>query len=181
MFPLSNHEKFKYLENPLQYFINPVITMINYSEDKNFRDITMVGISGGGWTTNLTSALDIRVNNSFPVAGTHPMFIRLQKNKDTDFEQTDEKLLSLVNYLDMYIMGAVGKGRSQIQILNKYDSCCFYGEDYLIYSDFISSKVKNFEHGYFKVFSDTSHNEHKISEIALKEIFKEINSVTHKK
>ena len=180
-FPLNIHEKFKYLESPLQYFIAPVISMLNYSENKNFSDITMVGISGGGWTTNLTSAIDTRVNYSFPVAGTHPMFIRLQKPKDTDFEQNLNELSSEINYLDMYIMGAVGKGRFQTQILNKYDSCCFYGDDYLFYEDFIASKVQQFEYGNFKVFSDTSHYEHKISKVALLEILKEINSNPNKK
>lgn len=174
-FPLSNHENLKYLENPLQYFINPVITMINYSEKKGYEDISMIGISGGGWTTNIVSALDLRIRNSIPIAGTHPMFIRLQKIKDTDFEQTDEELLSHLNYLDLYIMGSVGEKRKQLQILNKYDSCCFYGDDYLFYSDFIISEVKNYRNGEFKFYSDSSHEEHKISEIALEVSLNEIN------
>ena len=178
----SEHDRLKYLENPMQYFIAPVISMINYSEPKNFSNITMVGISGGGWTTTLTAAVDSRINFSFPVAGTYPMFIRFQKPSKNygDFEQTYERLYSEVNYLDMYIMGAAGKERLQTQILNKYDECCFDGDDYKVYADFISTKVENFKNGNFQVFSDTSHSEHKISQIALSRIFDEINSSPNK-
>ena len=78
-FQLDNHNKFKFLENPLEYLISPVITMINYSKGKNFDDITMIGISGGGWTTTLTAAVDTRIKFSFPVAGSYPMYIRFLK------------------------------------------------------------------------------------------------------
>lgn len=178
-FTLDEHEKFKYLENPLQYFISPVITMINYSMDKNFSDISMVGISGGGWTTTLAAAVDSRIKFSFPVAGTYPMFIRFRRPTKAygDFEQTYEKLVLQINYLDMYIMGAAGKGRTQLQILNKYDSCCFDGVDYQSYNEFIAAKSKEFDGGSFEVFSDTSHAEHKISELALSKIFETIQSV----
>ena len=174
----SEHDRFKYLANPIQYFIAPVISLINYSELENFSNITMVGISGGGWTTTVTAAVDSRINFSYPVAGTYPMFIRFQKPSKNygDFEQTYERLYSEVNYLDLYVLGATGKERLQTQILNKYDDCCFDGEDYKVYADFISTKVENFENGNFQVFSDTSHSEHKISQIALSRIFDEIYS-----
>jgi len=178
----SEHDRFKYLENPIQYFIAPIISMINYSELENFSNITMVGISGGGWTTTLTAAVDSRINSSFPVAGTYPMFIRFQKPSKNygDFEQTYERLYSEVNYLDLNVLGAAGKERLQTQILNKYDDCCFDGDDFKFYADFISTKVENFENGSFQVFSDTSHSEHKISQLALSRIFDEINSSSNK-
>jgi hypothetical protein len=178
-FTLNDHEKFKYLENPLQYFISPVITMINYSIDKNFSDISMVGISGGGWTTTLAAAVDSRIKFSFPVAGTYPMFIRFHRPDKAygDYEETYEKLVSEINYLDMYIMGSVGKSRKQLQILNRYDSCCFDGTDYQSYDKFIAAKSQEFNGGSFEVFSDTSHSEHKISELALSKIFETIQSI----
>lgn len=178
----SSHDRLKYLENPIQYFIFPVISMINYAEQKKFNSITMVGLSGGGWTTTLTAAVDSRVNYSFPVAGTYPMFIRFQKPTKNygDWEQTYPILYSEINYLDMYVMGATGEDRFQMQILNKYDECCFDGDDYKIYADFISSKVKIFKNGSFQVFSDSSHAEHKISQIALTKILDEINSASNR-
>lgn len=166
---LDDHEKFKFLKNPLQYFISPIITMINYASDKNYKDISMVGISGGGWTTTLAAAVDSRIKFSAPIAGTYPMFIHFRQRKSSfgDFEQTNFTLLSEINYLDMYILGSVGQNRKQLQILNKYDSCCFNGADYKIYEQYIAEKCKKFNSGSFSVFSDTSHSEHKISNQAL--------------
>ncbi|SIS51392.1 hypothetical protein SAMN05421766_102505 [Zobellia uliginosa] len=169
---LENHEELKYLDTPLQYFIAPVVTMVNYAKKQNYNEIAMIGISGGGWTTTVTAALDPRINYSFPVAGTYPMFVRYSKPSKNygDFEQTHVGLYQKVNYLDMYIMGATGKNRYQFQILNKYDSCCFEGDDYKKYVDFVSEKVRAFESGKFLFYSDTSHKQHKISDIALKQI-----------
>ena len=38
----------------------------------------MVGISGGGWTTGVYSALDPRIEKSFVVAGTAPTVFEIQ-------------------------------------------------------------------------------------------------------
>ena len=178
---LENHEEFKYLERPLQYFISPAITMLNYGQQYNYEDISMVGISGGGWTTTLTAAMDSRINYSFPVAGTYPQFVRYQKPSTFygDFEQTYFDLYQSVNYLDMYVMGAVGESRFQLQIFNKYDPCCYMGEEFKKYESFVSSNVGKFENGKFWVFSDTSHKEHKISESALEQIDNALNLVAN--
>ena len=170
---MDDHDRFKFLENPISYFILPVISMINYSENFNFQDITMIGISGGGWTTTICAALDSRINYSFPIAGTYPMFIRFktpQKNYG-DFEQTYSHLYKEINYLDMYILGAVGKNRKQVQIINKYDPCCFGGEDYKYYANFISDQVKTYSGGEFAVLSDSTHVQHKISSFAHDKIY----------
>ncbi len=175
--PLRDHDNLKFLENPIQFFISPVIIMINYSINKQFQDITMVGISGGGWTTTLASAIDSRINYSFPVAGSYPMFIKFQRPKKAwgDFEQTYEVLYKNVNYVDLYTLGSIGSNRFQLQILNKYDPCCFDGEDYKKYISRVKNAVEKFEFGSFDVFLDTSHREHKISKVALEEIFNRIN------
>ncbi|NQU51519.1 MAG: hypothetical protein HQ522_03160 [Bacteroidetes bacterium] len=180
--PFNNHERFKYLENPIQYFITPIVSMINYSENKKFDDVTMIGISGGGWTTTLTAAADSRINYSFPIAGTYPMFIRLEKPKKNygDFEQTYEQLYSKINYLDMYVLGSVGENRFQVQILNEFDPCCFDGDDFNRYASFVSSKVEKFNSGRFDLFSDFTHKEHQISEVALLEISKNLKSTPEK-
>lgn len=178
---LSNHEEFKYLDHPLQYFIAPVITMINHAESQGFEDINMVGVSGGGWTTTLVAALDNRLSNSFPVAGSYPMFVRYQEASRNygDFEQTYPDLYSNINYLDLYILGAVGKARSQLQISNKYDPCCYGGDAYKQYDKFISQWVKKFDYGSFSVLSDSTHKQHKISDWALQQISIALEKTVH--
>ena len=53
-----------------------MIIAINYIEqiygDVN---ISMCGFSGGGWTTTIAAAIDPRIKNSFPVAGSLPVFL----------------------------------------------------------------------------------------------------------
>ena len=41
-------------------------------ENYNFESYYMVGISGGGWTTTLSAAIDDRISKSYSVAGTSP-------------------------------------------------------------------------------------------------------------
>ncbi len=174
---LLNHEEFKYLDQPLQYFIGPVITMLNYAESKNYRDISMVGVSGGGWTTTIAAAVDERINHSFPVAGSYPMFVRYQDNLKNygDFEQTFPELYKQVNYLDLYVLGATGNNRSQTQILNKYDPCCYGGDSYLQYEAIVSKRVNKNQSGSFEILSDTTHTKHEISEWALEQIDNRLN------
>ena len=177
---LRPHEHLMYLENPIQYFIRPVITMINYSLDKKFDDLTMVGFSGGGWTTTLVAAMDSRINYSFPISGTLPLFIRLSYGYlKGGAEELYEKLYKKVNYLDMYILGSVGANRFQVQMLTKLDRCCFDGTYYKYYFPTIKSAVDKFDHGKFDVFIDSTHRDHKISKTTIMKISEIINS-THK-
>jgi hypothetical protein len=171
---LNDHEMLRYLKKPIQYFITPVIAMLNYAGTKNFHDITMVGLSGGGWTATVAAAIDKRINYSFSVAGSYPMFIKLRNpEKDYgDFEQVYEEIYSRVDYLDMYVLGSVGKNRRQLQVYNKYDPCCFDGEDYKAYQSEVAAVVSEFSDGKFGVFPDTHNRNHDISDESLHEISK---------
>ncbi|CAN5408368.1 hypothetical protein BH11BAC1_BH11BAC1_21500 [soil metagenome] len=175
---LGDHELMRFLHYPLQYFLTPVITMLNYASDKKFKDISMIGLSGGGWTTTLAAAIDPRINYSFPVAGTSPMYIRFRKLDKSygDFEQIYEAVYSKVDYLDMYIMGSAGEKRLQLQILNKFDPCCFDGDEYKEYEAISSDNVKKVQQGNFSVYLDTLNKDHGISDAALDEVSKKLNS-----
>jgi hypothetical protein len=166
------HEFMKFLDHPISFFITPVVTMINYAQAKSFRDITMCGISGGGWTTTIVSAIDTRINYSFPVAGTSPMYIKLSSplNSYGDFEQVYQPLYSKIGYLDMYVLGATGENRFQVQVLNLHDPCCFEGTFFQHYEPFVKALVKEFDHGSFQVISDTLNLNHEISDFALNQI-----------
>jgi hypothetical protein len=177
----GNHDYFKFLENPIGYFINPVVVMLNYAESLGFKRIHMCGISGGGWTTTLVAGIDTRIDSSFPVAGTYPLYIRFISSPEKnygDFEQTWPELYREVNYLDFYLLGSVGKGRKQVQILNQFDPCCFDGLLYSHYEPAIQKVIREFDHGSFKVIIDSTHREHKISGYALEKIMEELNPTT---
>lgn len=118
---LINHNYLIFLNpenfSPIKYFLESVIVSLNYIEDNfNFSSISMVGISGGGWTTVLCSAIDPRITRSYPVAGSVPLFLRTY-NDIGDYEQYLPELYRIANYLDLYVLGCYGEGRKQLQIL----------------------------------------------------------------
>ena len=133
----------------------------------------MVGISGGGWTTTLYSAIDQRITQSYSVAGSLPQYLRNTQADMGDYEQTLPNLYRIANYLDLYTLDAYGNNRKHIQIFNKYDPCCFADPAFETYSGIIKSAINNLDgNGTFAVYVDDTHKEHKISNHALEIILK---------
>jgi len=158
----------------LRFFIEPVITGINYFIDQNpdYQDISMVGLSGGGWTVHIAAAVDPRINLSIPVAGSWPLYLRHYYPGSTgDAEQTLPALYKKrASWLDLYILGGYGTGRTQIQILNQFDTCCFYGISYTTYEVTVSSTVRTLGYGQWKCVLDSSHKKHQISTWAIDKV-----------
>lgn len=161
----------------IKYFIEPVIVSINYLETKyNFESIHMVGISGGGWTAILSAALDDRIEKTFSVAGSYPIFLRNDPKNFGDYEQHNLELYKIANYLDLYVMGSYGTDRLLVQIFNKYDPCCFDGDVSLLYDTQIKNTVSTLGKGNFKTIIDDTHKEHKISNYSLEIIINELKN-----
>ena len=178
---IQSHNQFELLENenfsPIKFFVEPVIVSINYLEKYHtFDSYHMIGISGGGWTTTLIAALDDRINETFSVAGSYPIFLRSDPKNFGDYEQHHIELYKIANYLDLYVLASVGDDRKFIQIFNMHDPCCFGGTAFEEYEDDIIATVKTFDNGYFKVYLDDTHREHEISDHSLEIINNEIIS-----
>lgn len=158
--------------NPIKFFLEPIATALNTLEnDHAYHDIGMIGISGGGWTTHLYAAIDPRVRQSFAVAGSLPWYLRAgafhgPRDKG-DWEQGFTRDLKNLTYLDMYILAGEGKGRHHLQILNKYDACCFAGIRHRTYEPSVQAAMRGIDHGAFTIFLDDSHHDHAISMHAL--------------
>ena len=105
--------------SPLQLFVEPVARTVNYALKSGYSRVDLIGLSGGGWTTTLYAAIDPRIRLSIPVAGTFPRPLPCGINTD-DPEQN-----AIASYLNLYVLGSLGRDRRQIQILNEYDACCF--------------------------------------------------------
>jgi len=165
----STHKHLRFLESstfsPVKFFVEPIGTSLNYL-DKNFDfdSYHMIGISGGGWTTVLFSAIDDRVLQSYSVAGTFPMFMRSDPKNIGDYEQNIPELYRIANYLELYILDSYGDDRVHVQIFNKNDSCCFSGNSSGLYDHKIKEKLIKLDRGNFFLYVDDTHNEHKISE-----------------
>jgi len=156
---------------PIKFFVEPIAVALNYSvKQMSHDDVIMIGLSGGGWTTTLYAAIDPRVRLSFPVAGTLPDYLRVGRPGDKgDWEQYYPALYKVANYLDLYVLGSSGPGRKQRQVLNKYDSCCFWGVGYRTYEQHVRMAVIDIGRGSFDVYLDETHRSHRISQNALNE------------
>jgi hypothetical protein len=92
-----------------------------------------------------------------------------------DFEQSWPPLYSIANYLDLYVMGATGKGRKQVQIYNQFDSSCYAGVRYKTYEKLVGERVNIIGDGDFSVVLDSTHRKHCLSEFAIEKIIDNLN------
>ena len=171
----DDHSDFGFIESdvfsPLKFFVEPVTVFLNYAlEEYEYDMVAMVGISGGGWTTTLAAALEPRIARSYPVAGSLPLFFASGR----DYEQNHPDFYALVNYLELYVLGTYGGERRQLQVLNRYDPCCFAGTEYALYEERVARTAQRVGNGSFSVFLDETHREHKISEAALAVILSDL-------
>ncbi len=175
------------IQNPkptygLRLFLDPTIVSLNYLLQQNkYKDVNMVGLSGGGWTTNLIAAIDLRIKYSFSVAGSTPLFYR-GKSSVGDIEQFIPQLYrDIAGYPDLYILGAYGKGRKQVQILNSKDDCCFgikqhkpgrdYYEDLRACEKSVSDRLTSLKaKGQYHLVIDETAPSHQISKYALEKV-----------
>jgi hypothetical protein len=112
----------------LRYFLEPVAASVNYLQAAYPRyDFSMLGLSGGGWTTTLYAAIDPRITLSMPIAGSLPLYLRFggSPSSEGDTEQTLTALYAAHHYPDLYVLGASGAGRRQVQVLGRRDPSCF--------------------------------------------------------
>lgn len=179
---LTTHDHMKFLRpkhgHPIRYFLDPVVIVLNYLERNcSYGLVSMVGISGGGWTTTVAAAADTRIGLSVPVAGTLPLYLRSNAQGDWgDYEQNDPDLYSTVNYLDLYILGSVGIDRKQLQVINQFDPCCFPGKKWETYKDVVRERVRRLGSGEFDLFLDDSHKEHTVSDVTMTRILEELGT-----
>ena len=180
-FKLEHHLHFEFLKNndfnPMSYFFEPINSTLNSIDDEyDFDKYHMIGISGGGWTTTLSAAIDDRISKSYSVAGTSPFSMRNGLNDLGDYEQRVSSLYQISNYPELYVLASFGQDRNHYQIFNKFDSCCFDGDSRLILAEPINQKLFNFS-GNFVVLIDDTHKEHKISELMHKKILNSLKNI----
>ena len=177
---LTSHNQLRLLEandfNPMKLFLDPIQINLNFlDKEYNFKRYSMIGLSGGGWTTVVYSAIDERISDSFSVASSMPFYLRVDDRDMGDYEQRNIELYQNVNYLELYVLSAYGDGRKHIQIFNKNDPCCFSGNGYETYEFVIKDKISQLGKGNFQIFIDDTHNEHKISEYVMSLIHEHIS------
>lgn len=171
---LYHHDRLQLADQPFRYFVEPVIALLNFLQTQKFSHISMLGFSGGAWTTVLASAIDPRIEQSFSVAGSVPHYLRGERQSEWgDFEQHFAPLYRIANYPELYLM-ATSRGRTHVQISNRYDPCCFGGVASQSYAEPLQQLAHEMTHGEFQVREDTSHRQHQLSSTTLQTISQQL-------
>jgi len=187
----AHEEMFEKLVPPLgggtvfRFFLEPVVQNINYflKTTINPQDVVMIGVSGGGWTTHMAAAVDMRIKLSVPVAGSSPLYHR---NRDPhsygDTEQyfapmyaediaADGSGGGVATWLEIYVLGGYGEGRRQIMVTNLHDTCCFSGTFADEFKNIVAQVVAcELGNGRWEHVLDSTHREHQISPWAVEEV-----------
>ncbi len=154
-----NHDNY----TSLVPFVLPTIAIINLLAN-DFDDVSMVGISGGGWTATIAAAIDPRIKFSCPVAGSLP---QAYKPVAADYEQG--ALFGVSDYPDIYALGAFESGRHQRQVLIRDEPSTLFGS--VLYGTNYEAEVVDVVDalvaGTFDWYEDTSQAIHAISSKAL--------------
>ncbi|WP_165602663.1 alpha/beta hydrolase family protein [Candidatus Terasakiella magnetica] len=163
--------KIDQVKHPQEVIFKPVFASLNHVLNTNKIDhVYMMGLSAGGWVTAVSAALDPRIEKSYPIAGVLPLALR-QGDKERASPQFYKPMLDAASYLDMFVMAADDQSRSQLQIFNRYDRCCFNNVRGKLYEDIVSQNSA----GSFKVLIDETHARHKISTWAFEQILEDMN------
>lgn len=167
-------------------FLEPLVQGVNHflRVTPDAADVSFVGLSGGGWSVHMLAALDPRIKQSFPVAGSYPLYARppgmshdaeqfhapLYCELDDNGDGIADAAAGVASWLEIYALGGYGAGRRQIQILNLYDSCCFSGDTFKTYDNFVAGIVRKLAQGEWGFHSDASHRSHLISPVVLNHV-----------
>lgn len=164
------------IDRPLRFHIEPVIAGLNHAlQSRAYLSSDMIGFSMGGFLTTLAAAIETRIERSYPIAGTYPNYLRTGQEVMEVGPPYYPQLLAVANQLDLYVLGAAGPGRSQLQIFNRYDRCCFNGVRGKVYEDAVRDAVaRTPAGGAFAVLLDESHADHRISRFTIKTVLDDL-------
>jgi hypothetical protein len=126
-----------------KFFVLPVMSSIDLAlSQRAYQQITMLGHSGGGWTTTLSAAVDTRIDNSISYAGGLPFFARQRAVDIGDAEQFDTALYRDFPYTTLYELASWSAVRKRVhyQLYNKNDDCCFSGESAEIFASYLQTR-----------------------------------------
>ena len=174
----------------MAFFLEPVVQVTNelLTRHPENSGLVMVGLSGGGWTTHFSAALDPRITLSVPVAGALPLYARpfsrgskgdseqeyppILREDDSNNDGVLDKAVGACSWLEIFALGGIGPSgkRKQVQVINFDDSCCFNGPVYQTYSESLSKKVAEIGTGEWQVYVDRTHQSHLISTKTLDEV-----------
>lgn len=155
--------------DPLTLFIAPHFNIIK-SLSSDYNEISIIGISGGGWYSVWLSALIPKIKFSVSYAGSLPMEYRKFDGVSGDWEQQSSQVYNYVSYWELYKLMTVDadakESRRAILVYNNEDNCCFYNP----YAQDFKLKIDKLNWKNLDVIIDES-DKHSINVELLKKIY----------
>jgi hypothetical protein len=172
-YPIAIHDDVFRLKKPYYYFLRPIKSIMDYLENRDGNhEFVMVGFSGGGWAADIYSAIDTRIRKSFGVASSIPVPLRLTWSNRGDKEQNYWDFYDRYNYTTFYYLASEGRGRLHMQVLNKFDNCCFAMDGTDLWVKDVNQKLSsNHQPGQYKFLFDTYSIWHCMSSVAMDSIY----------
>jgi hypothetical protein len=155
----QGHDQLARLRHPLGIFLLPVVAVVNYTG----ADV-MMGLSGGGWTTVMTAAIDPRIRRSYSIAGSIPWPWRCLPGRPGCAADLEQRIIP--NYVRLYELGSEPP-RREIALYNFNDPCCFSGRS----SEIWASRVR----GNFSAVVDMGSAQHAITAMHLRVITRDLS------
>jgi hypothetical protein len=169
----STHSHFvrlnNWVENPISQFLLPIKSIVDMIDierrnDKNLKNVMMIGRSGGGWTTTIYGSVDPRIYASVSIAGQVPISLRVVENRDLgDYEQHDPSLFDLIGYEDL--MKVTGR-KGSLFIYNANDPCCFAVQEDSPIVEYLNLSAEKLKKN-ISIWIDKNNLEHSISQDGL--------------
>lgn len=164
-------------------FLEPVVQNINYFNRimPGLKHVSMIGLSGGGWTTSMMAAMDSRIALSIPVAGSAPLYIQNRIGTTGDTEQILATLFNeqitpdgngggVATWLEIYVLGGYGAGRRQIMVTIPQEDVGLFPTTWVTdticgtnVKSIITDSIKNLGSGCWEQAYDNSSPRHQIS------------------
>jgi len=165
-----------HFDRPLRHHLTPVYGAINFARaQSDYRSTDIVGFSMGGFMAMLVAALDPSIERSYPIAGVYPNYMRRGQEVMPDGPPTYPPLIGIANHLELFVLGASGPRRRQVQVFNRYDRCCFNGIRSELYAQAVRDAVAIGPNGgSFDVVIDETHADHRISRFTTRTIIEDL-------
>ena len=172
---LEEHSHFEFIKNeefnPLSYFFEPTyVTLNSISNEYDFENFHMIGISGGGWVSPIYSTIDERISTTTSIAGVAPINY-LSENWKNHWEV--KELGEIISYTDVYAASTVNE-RKFLQIFNSDDPCCFGEDQDFGFAEVVSRDVEKLENSSYSLII-VENKFHKINPEIMKIIFSNLS------
>ena len=131
-----------HFDRPLRHHLRPIMGSIAYARSKaSYQSIDIAGFSMGGFMAMLAAALEPTIERSYPIAGVYPNFMRRGQEVMPDGPPAYPPLVEIANHLELFVLGATGERRRQLQVFNRSDRCCFNGMRSELYREAVREAV----------------------------------------